>query len=98
MPTSNGKVVSVTPRQGLPAAAFFVFAMAISCSIPFLARQPKEVSAAVYSGYVSLMALVAVVAFRQKARRGAAVAAAVVCALFVGLLVVYAYLAFTAAA
>jgi len=98
MHTSNQKLESATQRRGLLPASFSFFAIAIVFMIPILARQPKEVSAAVYSIWVSIMALVATSAFVKKGRRGAAIVAALVCALFVSLFVVYAYLAFVAPA
>ena len=75
---------------------FAVFAIGIVFIIPFLARQPKEVSAAVYSVYVAVMALAAGVIFLKKNRRGMAIGAALACAAFTGLFVFYAYLAYVA--
>lgn len=98
MLTSNEKPMSAALRQGLLPAPLILFAIALVFVIPLLAHQPKEVSAAVYSGYVSIMALVAAIVFQKKGRRGAAIVAALVCAVFLSLFSVYAYLAFSAPA
>jgi len=98
MHPSNQKLESTTQRRDLLPASFVFFAIAILFIIPLLARQPKEVSAAVYSAWGAIMALVATAAFERKGRRGAAVASALVCTLFVSLFAVYLYLAFLAPA
>jgi len=69
MLTSNEKPRSPALRHGLLSTRVMFLAIAPALLIPLLARQPKEVSAAVYSVYVAAMALVAVGVFVSKNRR-----------------------------
>jgi len=98
MPASDEKSASAAPRRGLLPAPFAIALIAGVVLIPLLVlgRQPKEVVAAVYSVFGSAMALAGVVFFQKQGRKRAAVAAAVVCAVFVCLCVIYAYLAYVA--
>jgi len=98
MPASDETPASTPPRRGLLPApfAFFLITGVVLIPLLVLGRQPKVVIAAFYSIYVSAMALAAMVVFQKQGRKRAAVVAAVICALFVCLCVIYAYLAFVA--
>jgi hypothetical protein len=91
---ASRKSESAEPRRPiLPAPIAF---LPVVFAIPFLAHQPKEVSAAVYSAYVALLALVAGSVFVKRGRRGMAIGAALACAAFTGLFVFYANSAYVA--
>ena len=96
MPASDDKQASATPSRGLLPASFAIPLIAVVFLIPLLTRQPKEVSAAVYSVFGTAMAFAAMVVLQKQGRKRAAATAAVVCALFVCLCVIYAYLALVA--
>ncbi|MBI2517754.1 MAG: hypothetical protein HYV95_12690 [Opitutae bacterium] len=75
---------------------FAVFAFGSVFLMPMMARQSKEVSAAIYAAYPAVMAVAAGVIFMKQNRRGMAVGAALACAAFTGVSVFYAYLAYGA--
>ncbi len=83
-------------KRSLVPVSFAVFAFGIAFIIPFLARQPKEVSAAVYATYVAVMALAAGVVFLKRNRRNMAIGAACTSTAFTAIFVFYAYLAYIA--
>ncbi len=83
-------------KRVLLPAPFAIFAFGSLFIIPMMARQPKEVSAAVYAAYISMMAVAAGVIFAKQKRRGMAVCATLTCAAFTSLFVFYAYLAYDA--
>ena len=58
-----------------------------------MVRQPREVAAAVYAGYIAVMAVAAGVIFAKKKRKRMAVGAALTCVAFTGMGVLYGYLA-----
>ena len=73
--------------------------MVLSAIIPiiamvFLGKQPKEVTATIYSAYLGILALPIAVVSKKKGRRSLAIIAFAMCIMFTGLFVIYAYLAF----
>ena len=90
------KSASAEPKRSILPVPFAFLPIAIVFAIPFLARQPKDVSAAVYSAYVALLALAAGAMFAKRSRRGMAIGATLVCVAFTGLFVFYAHSAWLA--
>lgn len=78
----------------LPPLFGLVVVFFSALSVMFLFKQPITVTAAVYSGFISVMAVFAAAIFQKKQRRGAALVALLMCIVFTGLFVTYAYLAY----
>jgi len=74
---------------------FIPLAIAPALVIPLLGKQPKEMTAAVFSVYVASMAVFVAAIARKKGRRNLAVVALITCVVFTALFVTYAYLSFS---
>ena len=93
---TSDKSASVGSTRSKAAVPFALLPIAVAVTIPLLALQPKQVSAAVYSFYAAVLALVFGIVLVKRKRRAMAVGAAIACAAFTALFVVYAYSAYLA--
>ena len=82
-------------KRALLPAVFLPLAIVPAVVMPLLGKQPKEMTAAVFSVYIALMAVFVAALAKKKGRHSLAIGALVVCVVFTALFVIYAYLAFS---
>ena len=81
-------------KRALLPAVFLPLAIVPAIVMPLLGKQPKEMTAAVFSVYIALMAVFVAALAKKKGRHGFAIGAILTCVVFTGLFVTYAFLAF----
>ncbi len=91
---SNTSEPAAAKIDGWSPAIVALSAIVPILAIVFLSKQPKEVTATVYSAYIAIMAVPAAVIARKKGKRAMAIIALFTCVVFSVLFVTYAYIAF----